>query len=89
MTIEELIEQLEDARQDMSAETEIPVAIQPSWPLRCRIQSVTVPPADQPNDEDRDENPAVDADDATVLWIAVDQVGSSENPYAPRWAWGE
>lgn len=46
MTIDELIEKLEDAKEEFGedgGDREIRVAFQPSWPLRAKIQNVCVP----------------------------------------------
>jgi hypothetical protein len=45
-TIDELIRQLEDARDDLSGDTEVRVAYQPNWPLRGTLSAVTVPQED-------------------------------------------
>jgi hypothetical protein len=83
-TLGELIEALEDARDEMGEDVRVRVAFQPSWPLRAVVQYVTVPP-DVGEDEDEDE---MASKEPATLWLAVDQVSSSsENPYAPRFAW--
>lgn len=47
MNIRELIGQLESAAEDMGDETEIRIAMQPSWPLRGVVKAVTVPDEDE------------------------------------------
>lgn len=42
MTLDELIERLGEARDDLGGQAEVRVAYQPSWPLRGTIASVTV-----------------------------------------------
>lgn len=116
MNIDQLIEQLEDARDDMGGETEVRVAYQPSWPLRGTLAAVTVPnPEDrQPHCDDHicfllsctdckaamaeavaagydpeDPDPEDGDPERRMLWLAVGSAPYDENPYAPKWAWGE
>lgn len=47
MTLDELIEKLEDARVEFdSGEVEVRISYQPSWPLRGTVAAVTVPEQD-------------------------------------------
>lgn len=80
MTVGELREHLEGYEE----EQEIRVAFQPSWPLRARIQHVTS--GEEVHGELYDDEDAKEI--ADFVWIAVDQVGGDENPYAPKGAWG-
>lgn len=84
MTVEELIEQLEQYDRD----AEIRVALQPEYPLRGEIQNV-VSAAEVERDADPPVEPRHDLDVAPVVWIAVSQVSSyDESPYdVPGGAW--
>jgi hypothetical protein len=87
MTIDMMIEQLEEAKEDLGGDAEVRVAYQQSYPLRGTVSRVTVPESDDPYG---DNELAVGQDgDAKMLWIAVGSAPYDENPYGPRWAWGE
>lgn len=88
MTIDELISDLEDARENMGGGTEIRVAYQPNWPLRATISNTTIPddPDDMNDDPDAEEDPR--DDDRDFFWIALGEGQPyGERPYAPEWAW--
>ena len=78
MTLNELIEQLEDLRTDLgTGDGEVFVANQPTWPLTNVIANVVA---------EREIRSGAEHD----VWIAVDQVGnhSDRSPYAPSEVWG-
>jgi hypothetical protein len=112
--------ELRDMLSDYDDDTQVRVAIQPSYPLACAIVGIAEVGSgeeDDPEDGDwnRGENESVDEyllrlkslEDApaadviadlvagetarentpAVVWIATEQVGSSEHPYAPQAAW--
>lgn len=81
MTVNELLELLENAADRGHGDTEVRIAYQPNYPLAARIACVTTPD-DLDDEEDEDEE-----DTEPVLWIATRDVPASENPYAPRAAW--
>ena len=87
MTLDDLIEQLEDMRSDLGGDTEVRIAHQPSWPLRGKIAAVTT--GDNVPLEPEDEADGADDDaDRKMVWIAASSgAPSDESPYAPRWAW--
>lgn len=98
MTIDEMIEELEDARQEMGGDTEIAVAYQETYPLRGTVARVTVPEKDdmcpgcgENRDHDEDECPggAFDSDskDRELLWLAIGSADYRQSPYAPHWPW--
>jgi hypothetical protein len=90
MTIDEMIEELESARDDLGGDAPVRIAYQPSWPLRATVASVTVPPSDDPAELYPDDEEAAGQDnDGHVLWIAAGSAPYDENPYAPKWAWRE
>ena len=85
MTIDDLIAELEEARDALGGEAEVRIAYQPSWPLRATVAHVTVPGED-PYEEG--EQACGQDSDAKMVWLAAgDSLPWDENPYAPRWAW--
>ena len=83
MTIDELIERLEEVKEAgfLSGDTEVKVAHQPNYPLAAPLEMVTDPhEVIDPEDLETVERAQLD-----VLWLACGP--SSE--YAPRHAWGE
>jgi hypothetical protein len=83
MTLNELIEELQDAADRGHGDIEVRIAYQPNYPLAARIACITTPD-DLTDDEEEEEE---DTDGSQVLWLATREVPSSENPYAPRAAW--
>ena len=83
MTIEELIEQLEEARESVGGDALVKVANQPSWPLREDITQLTYNRYGDGSYGDTGDKD--DPKDEEILWIAIQQ--DSQSPYAPRWAW--
>ena len=43
MTLDQLIEELEDAREDLGGDAEVRIAYQPNWPIWATLRYVTVP----------------------------------------------
>lgn len=85
MTIDDLIAELEDARENLGGDAEVRVAYQENYPLRGTVARVTVPEDEDPYDEGER---AVGQDaDGGMVWIAVGSAPYDENPYGPRWAW--
>jgi hypothetical protein len=88
MTIDELIELAEDARQDLGGHAQVRIAYQPGYPLRAALRCVTVPPSTDPSDlYGPDKTAAGQENDGTFLWLAAGDLPDRENPYAPGWAW--
>jgi hypothetical protein len=89
MTIGDLIQQLEEARDDLGGDPEVRIAYQPNWPLRAAVAYVTIPPCSDPGDLYGEGEAAPGQDkDGRFCWIAAsDAAPWDENPYAPRWAW--
>jgi hypothetical protein len=50
MTIDELIELAQDAREDLGGDAQVRIAYQPGYPLRAGLRCVTVPPSTDPSD---------------------------------------
>ena len=79
MTLNQLIEMLKEAQEQLgeSSDCEVRLAVQPSWPLACYVDEVTLEPS---STEKGREGP--------VVWIAAGSgVGYDEHPYAPKQAW--
>jgi len=90
MTIDEMIRELEDAREDLGGDAQVRIAYQPSYPLRGTVDRITVPESADPDDlYDEGQQAAMQDKDGTFVWIAVGSAPYDENPYGPRWAWGE
>jgi hypothetical protein len=88
MTINELIELAEDAREDLGGDAQVRIAYQPGYPLRAALHCVTVPYSTGPSDlYGADEIAAGQQNDGTFLWLATGDLPAGENPYAPEWAW--
>jgi hypothetical protein len=83
MTINELIEQLEEARTMFAAggETEVMLATQQNYPLRSHLAGVAVL-----GDGNEDEDEQFSEDDTSVCWL-LEGSQHYERPYAPRSAW--
>ena len=86
MTLNDLIEQLQDLVEEFPelAEADVMVATQPSYPLTAVIDCISL----VDSDSDEDEDDGISGGLPTV-WIATSEVGSSSSvsPYAPRAAW--
>jgi hypothetical protein len=86
MTLNDLIEQLQDLVEEFPelAEADVMVATQPSYPLSAVIDCISL--VDSDSDEDDDDGIS---GGLPTVWIATSEVGSSSSvsPYAPRAAW--
>jgi hypothetical protein len=86
MTLNDLIEQLQDLVEEFPelAEADVMVATQPSYPLTAVIDCISL--VDSDSDEDDDDGIS---GGLPTVWIATSEVGSSSSvsPYAPRAAW--
>jgi len=78
MTLGELIESLEDLRDnsDEGSEMEVRIAYQRNYPLAGTVAGV----ADSREFEDNEDGRA-------VAWIATGDIGWDENPYASSEVW--
>jgi hypothetical protein len=89
-TIDEMIAELEEAREDLGGDAEVRVAWQQQYPLRGTVERVTVPNGPDPDDNyDEGESAAGQENDGKFLWLAAGTVDYNENPYGPKWAWGQ
>lgn len=84
-TIDDLISELEEAREQLGGHAQVRIAYQQSYPLRGTIARVTVPDTEDPYDEGT--RASGQDDDGHMCWIAVGSAPYSENPYGPAWAW--
>lgn len=86
-TLDELITELEDAREALGGDAPVRIARQPGWPLRGMVAAVTT--ADDP-DAGGGPHGELPGGDSRICWIASTDEGAAydEDPYAPRWAWG-
>jgi len=86
MTLNDLIEQLQDLVEEFPelAEADVMVATQPSYPLSAVIDCISL--VDSDSDEDDDDGIS---GGLPTVWIATSEIGShsSVSPYAPRAAW--
>jgi hypothetical protein len=87
MTIDQLIELAQDARQDLGGDAQVRIAYQRGYPQRAALQYVTVPPGTGPADLYGPGETAGQQHDGMFLWLAAGDLPDRENPYAPRWAW--
>jgi hypothetical protein len=88
LTIDELVELAQDAREDLGGDAPVRIAYQPGYPLRAALGYVTVPPGTDPAGlYGPDETAAGQENDGTFLWLATGDLPDRENPYAPQWAW--
>lgn len=88
MTINDLIEELEIARDELGSQAEVRVAYQRHYPLRGTVAAVTVPPPEDEPYAEGDQAAGQEGDEAMV-WLALGDAPYAENPYGPAWAWGE
>lgn len=80
MTLEQLIERLQDLVEDgVDPSAEVRIAMQPNWPLQSSVRDVFPSDdllVDDPEDEPSDDTPA------PVVWIV--EGSQCPHPYAPR-----
>jgi hypothetical protein len=80
VTIQDLIDALQEQADRLGGDVPIRVAVQPSWPLRGTVCGVVA------NDEITDP----DVEPERIVWIATsERVDPDESPYAPRDVWGQ
>ena len=83
MTLNELIERLQEAAEDGFGESEVRLAFQPKWPLQFEIGGVATPDDESRGGGEPDEEP----DDASkVVYIVEGSHPHDDSPYAPGWA---
>lgn len=83
MTVNEMIERLQEVAEDGFGECELRLAFQPNWPLQFRIGGIAVPADESRGMGEPDEEPD-DAD--SVVYIVEGNHPRDDSPYAPGWA---
>lgn len=79
---------------EIGIDPEVRIAYQPNYPLAATLDTVThIPPDAEPQSDEEAEDWVEHAadptpDDPGILWIAAGW-SPSDDPYAPREAWGE
>jgi hypothetical protein len=83
MTVNEMIERLQEVAEDGFGECELRLALQPRWALQFTIGGIAVPDDDSRGMGEPDEEP----DDAgKVVYITEGDHPKDDSPYAPAWA---
>lgn len=76
-TLDDLIERLEELREEHGGDLPVRIASQPSWPLAFTVENVRF------IESSNDHHPS-------AVWFAASQGPPYlENPYAPKAAWDE
>jgi hypothetical protein len=90
MTIRELIDELEDLREDLGDDTEVRIAQQPSWPFAYSIGEIAATDSVDVGDKDEDGIAATEADAApAVIYIGEGrQLGYLDSAGADALGWG-
>ena len=73
MTVNEMIERLQEAAEGGFGDCEVRLAFQPSWPLQFEVGGISVP------DEQPDEGDP-------VIYVVEGSHPDGDSPYAPSWA---
>lgn len=89
MRISELIEQLEDLRQDLGDDVEVRLAFQPSWPFEHSIGDIAATEAVREGDTLDEDDDEADADAPAVVYIGEGrQIGYLDERGARALGWG-
>jgi hypothetical protein len=83
MTVNEMIERLQEAVDDGFGECEVRLAFQPSWPLQFEIGGVATPDDESRATSEPDEEPN---GVSSVVYITEGSHPRDDSPYAPSWA---
>ncbi len=83
MTVNEMIERLQEAADEGFGDCEVRLAFQPSWPLQFEIGGIATP-----DDESREMGePDEESNEASsVVYITEGSHPRDDSPYAPKWA---
>ena len=73
MTVNELVERLQEVADDGLGECEVRLATQPSWPLQYSVGGIATP------------DDTVEVPETPVIYL-VEGNPIHESPYAPDWA---
>lgn len=83
MTVNEMIERLQDVAEDGFGKCELRLAFQPNWPLQFTIAGITIPDDESRSMGEPDEEPD---DAASVVYLVEGGHPTDDSPYAPAWA---
>ena len=83
MTVNEMIERLQEIAEDGLGDREIRLAFQPSWPLQFVVGGIATAEDEEEHDGDDDQAPAADA----AVYITEGN-HPDDSPYAPAWVFG-
>lgn len=87
-TVDDLIEKLEEAREELGGDAQVRMTWQPEYPIRGTVAAVTVP-ANRADPYGEDEVAPGQRNDGQMVWLAAGPVPWDENGYGPSWAWNE
>lgn len=82
MTLGELIERLEELRDDVGDDAEVRLMTQPNWPFENSIRGLTTAEEIARSDEDEDGDDEVEVDENVVYIVEGGQIG-----YGSKNAW--
>lgn len=93
MTIQELIDELEDMRDAFGEDAEVRLMMQPNWPLEYSIGGINDSEAikearkydDEEYDEDEDEGPDPDDDSEPIVYL----LEGRQLCYGDKYAWND
>lgn len=83
MTVNEMIDRLQEAVDDGFGECEVRLAFQPNWPLQYDIAGIATPDGESRAQGEPDEEPD---DAASVVYLVEGGHPNDDSPYAPAWA---
>ena len=83
MTVNEMIERLQEVAEDGFGECELRLAFQPRWALQFEIGGIAVPDGESRGMGEPDEEPD---DAAKVVYITEGDHPRDDSPYALDWA---
>lgn len=83
MTVNEMIERLEEVAEDGYGNCELRLAFQPRWALQFTIGGIATPDDASRGQGEPDEEPD---DAASVVYIVEGEHPGDDSPYAPAWA---
>lgn len=83
MTVNEMIERLQEAADDGFGACEVRLAFQPSWPLQFEVGGIATPDVESraAGEPDEERNGT-----AAVVFITEGDHPRNDSPYAPAWA---
>jgi hypothetical protein len=83
MTVNEMVERLQEVAEDGFGECELRLAFQPNWALQFTVGGIAVPDDESRGAAEPDEEPD---DAASVVYIVEGGHPADDSPYAPGWA---